>query len=173
MIEGGYYMKARCIKDSEIAHAPSHIREIWDWLIREANHKDVKVHGRIIKRGQCVRSYKDIQEGLHWKIGWRKKTYSKDQCETAMKFFKKTKMMTSEKTTRGMIITICNYDYYQNSRNYENRTRNHEKTITKPQCIDTINKTKQKEKRNNKNKTYDSIFAETVRKDAESKKKWK
>ena len=43
-IKGGYYIKARQIQDSEIAHSPPHFREIWDWLIKEANHKDKKVN---------------------------------------------------------------------------------------------------------------------------------
>ena len=39
-IQGGYYIKARKIQESEIAHAPPHVREIWDWLLWDANWKD-------------------------------------------------------------------------------------------------------------------------------------
>jgi hypothetical protein len=76
-IKGGYYLKARCIEDSDIAHAPPHVREIWDYLLRTVNYKDKKTNGIIIKRGQTMRSYSDIQEALSWKVGWRKMTYSK------------------------------------------------------------------------------------------------
>jgi len=106
VIKGGYYIKARCIQNSEIAHAPPHVREIWDWLLKEANHTDKKVSGIIIKRGQCFRSYKDIQEGLHWMVGWRKHKYSKNQCEIAMKWLTKRQMIHTAKTTRGMITHI-------------------------------------------------------------------
>jgi len=41
-IKGGYYIKARCIQDSEISIMPPYIREIWDWLLKEANHTNKK-----------------------------------------------------------------------------------------------------------------------------------
>ncbi len=62
-IDGGYYIKARCIQNSEIAIMPPYIREIWDWLLKEANHTDGKSNGSNIKRGQLVRTFRDIQEG--------------------------------------------------------------------------------------------------------------
>lgn len=127
-ITGGYYLKARSIQNSKIAHAPPHVREIWDWLIKEANHKDNKCNGLIIKRGQCLRSYKDIQEGLHWMIGWRKMKYKKTDCETTMKWLKAHAMITTKKTTYGMLITILNYDRYQTPENYET----YKKPTTKP-----------------------------------------
>ena len=146
MIKGGYYIKARCIQDSEIAHTAPHIREIWDWVLKEANHKDTKV----CKRGQCVRSYKDIQEGLLWYIGWRKMTYSKDQCEIAMKWLRKRAMITTKKTTRGLIITIVNYDKYQLPANYDNHTQDATITTREPQNLHTINKN-DKNVKNDKN----------------------
>ena len=30
-------------------------------------------------------------------------------------------MVTTRRTTRGLIITICNYDFYQNPKNYESQ----------------------------------------------------
>ena len=136
MIKGGYYLKARIIQESEIATAPPHVREIWDWLLKEANHKNVGT----IKRGQTIRTYKDIQEGLHWMIGYRKETYKKWHCEIAMKWLTNRQMITTTKTTRGLVITICNYDYYQDAKNYEKDSDNHNKATRKPQCTDTINK---------------------------------
>ena len=142
---GGYYIKSRKIQESEIASAPPHVREIWDWLLMQANYEDYKKGGIEIKRGQTVRSYKDIQEGLHWMVGFRKETYTKWQCEIAMKWLTKREMITTVKTTRGLVITICNYDYYQDPKNYENHNESHNKTTTKPQGTDTINKKEKKE----------------------------
>ena len=150
-ISGGYYIKARCIQNAEIAIAPPHIREIWDWLLKEANHTDALVGGTMIKRGQCVRSYKDIQEGLQWMIGWRKCTYTNANCETAMKWLKKRGMVTARKTTRGMLITIVKYDFYQNPKNYENHKDTDKKTTRKPQSCHTINN-------NEKNNNIDGQF---------------
>ncbi len=151
MIPNGYYIKARCIQESAIANAPPHIREIWDWLLKEANHADGKSHGRIIRRGQCVRRYEDILKGLSWYVGFRKESYTKWQCETAMKWLTKHEMVTTEKTTRGLIITICNYDHYQNPANYESHKERHSKTTTEPQPPDTINKKEKKVRKEGKN----------------------
>ncbi|MCF8219794.1 MAG: hypothetical protein K9J21_12545 [Bacteroidales bacterium] len=161
MIKGGYYIKARKIQNSEIANAPPHVREIWDWLIKEANHKEKKIHGNIFKRGELIRSYRDIQEGLHWMVGFRKEKYSKWQCEMAMKWLTKRQMITTTKTTRGMIITVCNYDYYQNPENYESHKGSHNKATTKPQGTDTINKN-EKNAKNDKKKEEDKILLSQV-----------
>lgn len=139
-IKGGYYIKARCIQNSEIALMPPYIREIWDWLLKEANHTDNKINGNTIKRGQLIRTFKDIQEGLKWMIGWRKMTYTKWQCENAMKFLRERTMVTTMKTTRGMLITICNYSLYQDPKNYESNRRTNRRTTVAKQTPDTINK---------------------------------
>lgn len=146
LIKGGYYIKARKIQESKIAHFPPHVREIWDWLLKECNHKPKMSSGRMIERGQCVRTYKDIQNGLHWMVGWRKQTYSKWDCEKAMKVLREATMITTEKTTRGMIITVMNYDYYQNPKNYESHEETDTKATRKPQSTDTINKNEKNEK---------------------------
>ena len=147
MIKGGYYLKARCIEESEIAHAPPHVREIWDYLLRTVNYKDKKTNGIIIKRGQTMRSYSDIQEALGWKAGWRKMTYSKNDCETAMNWLKKHTMIHTQKTTRGMIITVLNYDEYQNPENYENDNETYRIHTRLIQSADTINKKEKKERK--------------------------
>lgn len=144
MIKGGYYLKARCIEDSDIAHAPPHVREIWDYLLRTVNYKDKKTNGIIIKRGQTMRSYSDIQEALSWKVGWRKMTYSKWDCEKAMKVLLKATMIATQKTTRGMIITVLNYDKFQTPENYETDNEDHSKATREPQTTDTINKKEKK-----------------------------
>lgn len=155
-IPGGYYMKARCIRESKISLAPPHVREIWDYLLREANHANTKV----CERGQLVRSYKNIQEALKWYVGWRCHRYTKDQCETAMKWLKKATMITTRKTTRGMVITICNYDKYQNPENYDSHTENETRTTRKPQTRHTINKNDKNEK--NKNTGFRDSNIQTV-----------
>ena len=131
-VNGGFYLKARCAKGSFIAKAPPHVREIWDWLIMNANFKD---NGKL-KRGQVLTTYSEILDDLSWYVGYRKVAYKKHNCETAMKMLAKEKMITTAKTTRGMIITICNYDKYQDIKNYESRTEtdieSDNETATKP-----------------------------------------
>lgn len=136
IIPGGYILTARKVDDSDIAHTAPCIRETWLWLLRQCNHKP----SGNIKRGQCVRTLSDIQEGLHWFVGYRKMMYSKTQCENAMNTLRKMEMITTAKTTRGLIITVCNYETYQNPKNYEDNSEGNKKTTRRQQCGDTINK---------------------------------
>lgn len=122
-IYGGYYIQARCIKDSYIAKAAPYVREMWNYLLREANHQDVKYGGFEIKRGQLFRSYKDIIEDLSWYIGYRKMKYCENHMKNGMRTLRKEGMITTMKTPRGVLITICNYDYYQDPKNYEDTSK--------------------------------------------------
>jgi hypothetical protein len=141
-IVGGYYLKARKIQSSWIAHAPPHVREIWDWLLMNANFRDRGT----LKAGQIATSYNEIREGLHWMVGYRKERYTKSQCEIAMKLLTKATMITTMKTTRGLIITINNYLYYQNPQNYENHNENYTRATRKPHESHTITEECNKEK---------------------------
>lgn len=118
-IQGGWYLKPRCITNSKIANAPPHVREIWDWLIRKAVFQKQKQAGFKLERGQILCTVSEIQEDLHWMVGFRKERYSIDKCDYAMKTLMKEGMITRTKTTRGSIVTICNYDYYQTLANYD------------------------------------------------------
>ena len=135
MIPGGYYLKARKTQESWIAHAPPHVREIWDWLIANANSKPKNLSGKIIERGQLYTNYESIIEGLHWMVGYRKERYTKAHTETAMKALTKAAMITTTKTAHGMIVTICKYEQYQNPKNYENRNENRNENHTKEQEV--------------------------------------
>jgi hypothetical protein len=121
-IPGGYYISAR--KPSDIDNAPPHIREIWRLFLRKANYKD---HGHI-KRGELLISYNDIREQLQWFIGYRRMRYTKAQCETAMKYLKRAGMITTKKTTRCMVVTVLNYMFYQDPKNYESHNEIYNET---------------------------------------------
>jgi len=157
MIKGGYYLKARCIQNSEIAIMPPYVREIWDWLLKEANHSDQISNGTKIERGQVIRTFKDIQNGLLWMVGWRKMTYKKWQCENAMKLLKKADMITTTKTTRGMSIIIKKYKEYQNPSNYESNSDSRMRATDPKQTTDTINKNVKND--NNDKKTDNDIVS--------------
>lgn len=120
MIKGGYYLKPRRFDESEIAHAPPHVREVWDWLIRNAIWSE-KGEGKL-KRGQLFCNAAIIREGLHWYVGYRKEYYKTSACENSMKWLVKAGMITTTRTTRGSIVTICNYSLYQDPDKYESRS---------------------------------------------------
>jgi len=135
-IEGGYVLRPRSTKHSDLAHSPPVVREIFEWLVREANHDTNKT----CTRGQCIRTYKDMQDGLHWMQGFIKRQYSKWDCERALKALRMATRIATQKTTRGLLITIVNYDFYQNPKNYKTETLKPTRMATrKPQRCATIN----------------------------------
>jgi len=131
-IPGGYYLKARIITKKPISKAPPHIREIWDYCLREANHKDQTYGQYTVKRGQLFRTYKDILDGLSWFVGWRKMTYNENHMKTAMVYLRKHLMITTKKQLGGVLITVINYDTYQTAKNYEATSETTTKEPTKP-----------------------------------------
>ena len=59
--------------------------------------------------------------------------------------------METTKATRGIIVTVCNFDIYQDSKNYEGNNEGNTKETRRKRGGNTINKNdKNKEKRNNK-----------------------
>lgn len=150
-IKGGYILQPRAIDESRIAKSPPHVREIWLYLLRKANHKDAEIYGRTIKRGQLKTSYREIIEDLSWNVGYRKESYKKHHCEIAMKVLMREQMIEIAKTTRGIIITICNYDVYQDPKNYENDSERYNEATRERQDNDTINKNEKNEKNDNTN----------------------
>lgn len=130
-IDGGCILLARRIQEGWISGAPPHVREIWLWILLNSNWKD---HGDI-KRGEVLTTYNQILDDLSWYVGFRKERYSKWNCETAMKLLMKHDMITTRRTTRGMIITVCNYDHYQDMDNYENHNGGSMRTTREPHEI--------------------------------------
>ncbi|WP_163322984.1 hypothetical protein [Draconibacterium mangrovi] len=161
MIEGGYILQPRKIKESDISKAPPYVREIWHYLLREANSADNKYAGHTISRGQLFRDYKSIREDLAWYVGYRKEMYNENHTKKAMKFLRDTGRITTMKELGGVLITICKYDYYQTPRNYERTIgRTIERTNAEPmqnQPLPDNNKNEKKDK-NNKNSLFRQRF---------------
>ena len=133
MIKGGYILQPRIIQESDISVAPPYVREIWNYLLREANSHDNKYNGHQIKRGQLFRSYQDIREDTKWYVGWRAQKYTESQTKHAMKFLRDTLRITTMKELGGVLITICKYEYYQDPKNYERTTKDtKDRTIEEP-----------------------------------------
>ena len=150
-IGGGFILQPRAFDESDIASASPCVREIWFYLIRNANSKDSKYKGFEIKRGQLFRSYQDIRDGLSWKIGYRTERYSEAQTKDAMRQLRKTGRITTMKQPRGVLITICKYDIYQTVENYEATDEATDEATTK---LPPINKNNKNNKKDNKKETY-------------------
>lgn len=130
-IDGGFLIIPRKVVDGPIAHLPPHYREIYFWLLCRANFKDHQTNGKIIARGQLLCSYKEIAEGLHWYVGYRKLSYEKHHVEKAMMMLTKERLVATAKTTRGMIVTILNYEEMQDIKSYESDSDSDNKATIK------------------------------------------
>ena len=146
-IPGGYAIQPRCLFDSEIWQTkPPWQRALWSYLWGNANHED---RGSI-KRGQILVTMPDLVKMLSFRKGYAKKGVKKSQVSRALDWMRRSTksvrrcdevpMITTVKTTIGIVVTICNYDFYQNPKNYESHNEKSTKATRKPQSADTINK---------------------------------
>ena len=138
--EKGFILLYRDIDDSDIMDKPPHFRETWLWLIRNANHTGREVNGKLIRRGELKTSVNDIIQALKWYIGDREVHYQKWQIHGAIKYLRRAQMITTTKTTRGMIVKVCNYDYYQKNSTDQRQTKTPSKETPKPKSNPTVNK---------------------------------
>ena len=138
-IEGGYLLLARAIADSYLMAKPPLYIKLWIWMLCKANFKDRDK----LKRGQLVTSIKQMQQAMSYYIGYRKITPSRDEIRAAYGYFSGhhekgneghalPPAITITKTTRGMVITICNYSIYQNQKNYDTHRQSLDDRTVKP-----------------------------------------
>ncbi len=132
-MDDGYYIKARKVKESWVASAPPVVRELWDYLLREANFKDSRYGGFIVRRGQLFRSYKQIRDDLSWRVGFRIQRYHESSMKRAMNALRREGMIELVSEPRGNLITVLNYAEYQDPKNYERTSeRTDERTMSGP-----------------------------------------
>ena len=107
--------------------------QLFIWLLLNANYADKKWQGQVIKRGQILTTTPKIMEAL--------------------------RLTERQTTNRFTIITICNYDRYQND-NWANDGQNDGQNVTQTTdkrrtndglYNDTLNVTKQINNNNNNN----------------------
>jgi uncharacterized protein YneF (UPF0154 family) len=130
VIEGGFILIARKLFENELMEKPPLYFKLWAWMLFKANFKD---HGEL-KRGQFLTSINEMREAMSYWVGNRKMRPSRDEIRSPYEAFTKATMLTTAKTTRGMIITILNYDKYQNFKSYESHSEPHGENTPKPQA---------------------------------------
>lgn len=101
--------------DSAIMDMPAHYLKLWMWMLNNASWKD----GTQIKKGQLLTSIAAMQKAGGHSVGYRRVDLTKDQVRSCYEALTKQQMIATTKTTRGMIITICNYSKFQTVENYE------------------------------------------------------
>lgn len=116
-IFGGCILLARQILQSELwQRKPSWWLKVWLYILTRVSHQD---HGSM-KRGQGHFTRLEIFENCHLLIDGVKP----ETVDNVIRWLKKTTQATTRKTTRGMVITVCNYERYQNMGSYRNDTQN-------------------------------------------------
>lgn len=131
-IKGGYILQPRCFDSSEAAHFPPCTREVWFFILRNVNHAD---SGKF-KRGSAFFNFTDIQNALAWTVGYRIEKYSKPQLTKAIRRLCEGNMIETAKATRGVFITVLNYNKYQDPSLYEgNGEGNAKETRKQPEGV--------------------------------------
>lgn len=149
MIRGGYILQPRKFCDSSVAKMPPATREVWLYLLRKVNYCDNPRSG--LKRGTGFFTYQQIMDDLCWYAGYRKITYTKNDIAKSLRRLRESSTIDTTKETRGVIVTVCNYEFYQEPKNYEGHTESITKAPRKVRSASTIQeegyKNKKKEKK--------------------------
>lgn len=124
-ISGGYILLAKKMVGSEIMDKPPLYLKLWVWMLTQANFRPEKG----LERGQFRTSIKEMQEAMTHYVGARKVVPTKRQIRDIYTYLSKvtpkgTRAVTS-KVTGGLLVTISNYDEYQDPKNYESHTESH------------------------------------------------
>lgn len=150
-IEGGYILVSRKLIESEIWEKPPIYLKVWLYILSKAQHRPYKN----LDRGELIVSIPELIEVCSYKVGYRTERPSKTQIYNVLEWLRNSDeganegrtsdtMITTTKTTRGMVVKVHNYNVYQDPKNYErNGVRNDEETTngTMPERqADTINK---------------------------------
>lgn len=126
-IPGGYILVARKLLESGIMEKPPLVAKMWLWMFFKASWRD---HGNL-KRGQFFTSIDRMRDAFSYKVGYRTIRPSAKEIRSAYDFLTKGAMIGITKVTHGMVITILNYDLYQDASNYEGHNEGHNEGTSK------------------------------------------
>jgi len=127
-IPGGYILYPRVFLDL-LSEAPLLDRVLWIWLNCQANHRDSDmVHGRL-RRGQLLATIPQMRQALSYRAGRSLRTPSKAAIWRGLERFRQRNMIETRRTTRGLVITICQYEHYQSPARYGRHTTETAQTV--------------------------------------------
>lgn len=151
--KNGFTLWAKQTCDSKIfSDKPDHWFKVWFYIVSNVNFKE---NGRF-ERGQGLFTYNELVSVLTPKK-------SRSVIDRIMRWLKTDDMLTTRKTTRGFIITVLNYDKYQNLSNYLDDNKKSNQTIGRRQVDDTIQKEGKKERIKNIYSDVESLTPEVIK----------
>jgi hypothetical protein len=121
-IPGGYILYARDFLDL-LEEAPLLDRVLWTWMNCRANHKDGDAARGQLGRGQLLATIPEMQRALRHRAGQSPRTPSKAAVWRALQRYRRRRMIETRRTTRGLVITICQYKRYQNAACYARHSK--------------------------------------------------
>jgi len=127
LIPCGYILFSRKILKSGIMEKPPLHLKLWTWMLMKAKFKDTDD----LKRGQLFTTIEEMRNAMGYKIGYRKERPTIKQIRGVYEGLSRGTMISIAKVTGGMVITILNYDKYQNPENYEGQTQGHNENPTR------------------------------------------
>jgi len=154
----GWIKIYRKILDSDVWPDVTTFR-LFFYLLLKATHEDgMEIGGIKLKRGQWLRSYRNLAKDLAYKEGRGLKEYSINTIHKAIGKLQKAGMVTVQETELGTLFTIVNYAKYQGLSDDENKTVNGSENEERTQNAETGNNNKnaiknKNAKNNNKNYT--------------------
>lgn len=112
--------------ESDIWCKPPLYVKVWCYLLMKAEYQD---RGNL-QRGQLFTSTQEIAEACSYYKGFQKITPTPKQVMNVIDFLRKPHegvnegdmndpMIVTTKVTHGMLVTVCNYNKYQDPRSYE------------------------------------------------------
>ena len=152
MITNGWICLHRKMQNWEWFKANSDIFKVFVYLIFNANVEDAVWQAKYeIKRGQLIRSVSSICSDTGLTIR---------AVRTALEHLKKTGEIEIKATNKNSIITICNYDTYQNQKSESDKPT--DKPTDNRVTINNITINKKQENINNNLGTYVPLSSETT-----------
>lgn len=124
-IPNGCILVARVIQESDIWRKPADWLKLLIYIVLNVNYEDSK----LFKRGENMFKYDDIARACHVSYN------------TVVKFVKWSKdnsILATQKTTRGIVIKVLNYELYQDLENYKGNTKSKTKATQKQHRSNSI-----------------------------------
>lgn len=173
MSNGGAFFLARKLFESELwLDKPASWKVIWIYIIGNVNHASNSRFNRGEAHFNFTREKHDIGIDI-----------TPDMIKKCLAWLRGSGMISTTRSTRGMIVKVLKYDEYQDLKNYNrSTTRSTSKARDKHERSTTINKNDKNDK-NVKNNTYvheleefikvfNSMFDKSYRVTDGRKKKW-
>lgn len=141
---GGRFLIDRNIFDSSLWEDTAKFRTFF-YILGKAAFKDTKIGDIELKRGQYLRSYRNLAKDLSFKENRCYKEYSMATLKRKIDMLVKEKRLEIKETDSGTLFTVKNYDKYQCFEDVEKITWNSVGTVLEQQRNNNGTITKQEE----------------------------